>query len=67
MKNNKAKPIPQRVNQIIIGDIEVLSNEMSLQDCSDVAFTLLNQPEVKDYLNTLKLTKQLKDGQTYYG
>lgn len=63
----KPKQLNLRINIVTIGDIELQSNENSITDLSNLALGILEQDSVKDYLNTLKLTKSLKDSQTYYG
>ena len=38
-----------------------------MEELTSLALGILEHEGVKNYINNLKLTKRLKDGQTYYG
>jgi len=44
-----------------------ISNEKPMEELTSLALGILEHEGVKNYINNLKLTKRLKDGQTYYG
>lgn len=66
MKEKTLKQI-QKINSIEIGDLLLASTELNLIEVVQTALEVLRQPEVKEYLNVLKFSKQLKDSKTFYG
>lgn len=66
MKRKQKAPI-QKVNTIELGDLTLTSTDHNLNEVVSMALGVLRDEEVKSYLNVLKVSKQLKDGKSYYG